>query len=44
MLREHETQASVSTAFSSSGAFLNVIRYSKRMEILLHLVSFCPLK
>ena len=27
-----------------SGVFLNVIRYSKRMEILLYLVSFCPLK
>ena len=27
-----------------SGVFLNVIRYSKRMEILLYLVLFCPLK
>ena len=24
--------------------FLNVIRYSKRMDILLYSVSFCPLK
>jgi len=27
-----------------SGVFSNVIRYSKRMEILLFSVSFCPLK
>ena len=27
-----------------SGVFLNVIRYSKRMEILLYSVSFRPLK
>ena len=27
-----------------SGVFLNVIRYSKRIEILLYSVSFCPLR
>ena len=27
-----------------SGVFSNVIRYSKRMEILLYSVSFCPPK
>ena len=27
-----------------SGVFLNVIRFSKRMKVLLYSVSFCPLK